>query len=130
MYAKDWQISLLDSKTGQLCQPLSRLGLWSVLYASIVYKKESKWFGDLSYTKYTKVLRKYAGTDTRSHDLRHVIPAYTARLFSSQKYRDQVNAYGNWRSERSTRIYTQEAQFGLQSLYDEFAKFHAAKTNV
>ena len=125
MYTKDWQISLLNSKTGQLCQPFSRLGLWSVLYASIAYKKHPKWFSDLTYSKYSKILRKYAGNDTRTHDLRHVIPAFTARTFASQHYREQVNSYGNWRSERSTKIYTQESQFGLTAIYDAFVKFHA-----
>ena len=120
LFEHDHFLKLKNSKTGSFQTNFSRIGVYAAFFCEKVYPRGSIWFQDLSYDKYNQLLQNFVDNG-RSHDLRRLIPSFTASVFT-QRYKNQVQCMGNWRSS-AYKSYSNEEFIALEALFYEFTAY-------
>ena len=121
LFQRDHFLKLKNSKTGSCQTNFSRLGVCAAFFAFQTYgAKAEVWFHDLSYKRYTEILRSFV-KDGQTHDLRRLLPTFAASVFC-KKYQDQVRYMGNWQSA-AYKLYSNEDFIALEALFQEFENY-------
>ena len=122
LMSQDHQVCLMNSKTGSFSAPCSRLCVWPIKMCLQIYG-HGEWFKDLSYDTYAKHLREVCGSKAQTHDLRRVIPNFAAKLLSNDQ-RSGIRRLGNWKSQKSAELYSNETGTSLQRLFETFVEWY------